>query len=196
MILNHYYTEDDAVCLDTYDTYAEQSDSYLSNVLNTASIEPLCLQLYTSEQICLDTFNTPVMWDPKRVTQFNQYTTRCSYDNSSNLVTTLCDHGCSECFFPDRICSFERDIYGDPAHCTDTGHLRFCRSHECPDAFKCHESYCIPIHMVCDMIPDCPDGEDEHECDAMVTEGMFRYYRVSVISNISMHLPGIKVATC
>ena len=170
---------------------AQHPHSHLPNVLHTENIEPLCLQLYTSDQICLDTFNTPITWDPRRVTQFNQYTTECSYDNASNLLTTLCDYGSPECFQPDRICSFERDIYGDPAHCTDTGHLRFCKSHECPDAFKCHGSYCIPVHMVCDMIADCPDDEDEHECDVMVTKGMLRYHSISVnINNIAVYLTG------
>ena len=145
-----------------------------SKLLSFHQTEPSCLQfqLYTSNQICLATFHTHILWDLKRVTQFNQYTTNCSNDK---LLTTLCDYGSSECFTPDRICSFERDIHGDPVHCTDTGHLRFCKTHECPDAFKCHQSYCIAVHMVCDGVPDCPDGEDEHGCDTLKTDGMFRY---------------------
>ena len=30
--------------------------------------------------------------------------------------------------------------------------------------YKCRESYCIPLHMVCDDVPDCPEGEDEQGC--------------------------------
>ena len=133
-------------------------------------------QRITLHTICLDTFHKPILWDSGRVTQFNQYSTECS---KGNLHATLCDYGSSECFFSDRICSFERDIYGDPVHCTDTGHLRFCESHECPDAFKCRDSYCIALQMVCDMIPDCPDGEDESHCNSLDIRGMFRYYYVT-----------------
>ena len=30
--------------------------------------------------------------------------------------------------------------------------------------FRCHQSYCIPIFMVCDNIPDCQRGQDEVFC--------------------------------
>ena len=175
MILNYYEPSDDKTCVDTYNKDAKQHYFNFTTLYNTLIIEPLCVRLYTSDLMCLNTVHRPILWDPKRVTQFNQYTTECTYKKDGNLLTTLCDYSSSECFLPDRICSFERDIYGDPVHCTDTGHLRFCKTHKCPDAFKCHESYCIPIHMVCDMIADCPDGEDEYKCDAVVTKGMFRY---------------------
>ena len=157
-----------------------QKDSDFSKILSTRLMEAICLrfQLYTSDQICLATFHTPILWDPERLTQFNQYSTHCSNDY---LQTTLCDYGSSECFTPDRICSFERDIYGDTVHCTDTRHLRFCNTHECPDAFKCHQSYCIAVHMVCDGVPDCPDGEDEHGCGSLETSGMFRLYKYTTI---------------
>ena len=176
MILNYYDDTGNTVCKDPNHKNvqaAKQKVSDFSMILSTRLMEAICLQfqLYTSDQICLATFHTPILWDPERVTQFNQYTTHCSNDK---LLTTLCDYESFECFTPERICSFERDIYGDPVHCTDTGHLRFCKTHECPDAFKCHESYCIAVHMVCDGVPDCPDGEDEHGCDTLKTSGMFR----------------------
>ena len=113
----------------------------------------------------------PIEWEVERKTVFNQYTTECSNDR---LLTTLCDFGSSECYSPNKICTFERDIYGNPVHCSDTQHLRYCASHECPNAFKCQGSYCIASHMVCDKILDCPDGDDEHDCDNVATKGMFR----------------------
>ena len=30
--------------------------------------------------------------------------------------------------------------------------------------YKCRHSYCIPLHMVCDDVEDCPDGGDEKGC--------------------------------
>ena len=127
---------------------------------------------YGHHPISLYAYNVPMLWDLNRITQFNQYSSDCDDDS---LVKPLCDYGSSECFSADRICTFERDIYGDPVHCSDTEHLRYCASHECPDAFKCNGSYCIPVHMVCDTILDCPDGEDEAGCDELVVRGMFRY---------------------
>ena len=181
VILNYYNCTSDKRHKNTTSDTSKNASNFF-NLLSSKAVQPSCLQfqLYTSGYICLDTFHTSVLWDSNTVTQFNQYTTECIHDTYGNLLTTLCDYGSPECFSPDRICSFERDIYGNPAHCTDTGHLRFCRLHKCPDAFKCHESYCIAIHMVCDMVLDCPDGEDEYECDSLNTRGMFRYYNIVV----------------
>ena len=87
----------------------------------------------------------------------------------------LCKVGNQECFLQYKRCMFERDIYGSPVHCKSTEHLKFCALHECPDAFKCPDSYCIPVHMVCDNIDDCPNKEDEHGCSNVVdTHGMLR----------------------
>ena len=186
VILNYYDDTGNTVCTDLKYKDAKtatKNDYDFSNLLSMRLTESMCLRflLYTSKQICVSTFHTPILWDSKRVTQFNQYKTDCDKDN---LLTTLCDYGSSECFTLDRICSFERDIYGDPVHCTDTGHLRFCKTHQCPDAFKCHQSYCIAVHMVCDDVPDCPDGEDEHGCNSLQTTGMFRYNQICARNKI------------
>ena len=37
---------------------------------------------------------------------------------------------------------------------------------------QCHESFCIPKHMVCDGIEDCPDGHDEQSCTTSTCTGM------------------------
>ena len=49
-------------------------------------------------------------------------------------------------------------------------------------SFKCLLSYCIPFHMVCDHIFDCPDMEDEHHCDTLSTSGLLycRYDHIYV----------------
>ena len=31
--------------------------------------------------------------------------------------------------------------------------------------YKCHESYCLPLHLVCDGVIHCVDGDDEIGCD-------------------------------
>ena len=127
----------------------------------------LPFELYGARILCLHLEHA--WWSSPMITQFNQYSSTCTSQSS------LCAYGSKECFSRDRICLFERNIYGDPAHCSDTEHLRYCKSHVCPDSFKCNASYCIPVHMVCDMILDCPDGEDESQCDNLTVErGMFR----------------------
>ena len=151
---------------------SQRKNEEFSGLLNLDIETTGCLkyEIYHDTYICLFAHIKPISWNPERITVFNQYTTQCSNDS---LLTTLCDYGSSECYPPNKICMFERDIYGNPVHCSDTEHLRYCTFHECPNAFKCHGSYCIPSHMVCDMIVDCPDGEDEYECDSLLIEGMF-----------------------
>ena len=45
-----------------------------------------------------------------------------------------------------------------------TKRLWNCTLADCLNFFKCHFSYCIPCHYVCDGIADCPTGEDERQC--------------------------------
>ena len=45
---------------------------------------------------------------------------------------SVCDSLVGECFLDTRRCVFERNIYGGPVHCGDTGHLRYCQHYQCP----------------------------------------------------------------
>ena len=85
-----------------------------------------------------------------------------------------CDDGLRNCYPMELRCTFQRDIYGDPLYCPNTEHLRYCYTHECPTMFKCRESFCIPIHMVCDLVGDCPALEDEKNCENMTCPGMLK----------------------
>ena len=74
----------------------------------------------------------------------------------------LCTIGnTGSCYPNENICVFERNILGAPLHCKNTEHLIDCYDHQCPTQFKCRETFCIPIHMLCDGVSDCPDREDE-----------------------------------
>ena len=55
-----------------------------------------------------------------------------------------------------------------------TPHLRFCYYHTCPGLFKCHNSFCIPYRYVCDMIKDCPFGEEETNCETFLCPGLLK----------------------
>ncbi len=77
-----------------------------------------------------------------------------------------CQNGLPRCFPRDQLCIFDRH---DPAvmkSCRSGEHLRNCFDFECPRHFKCPHSFCVPFYLACDGRYDCPDGEDELDCDA------------------------------
>ena len=63
------------------------------------------------------------------------------------------------------ICMFDLDEWGNWLYCKDGSHLERCHQVGCPNAYKCFESYCIPVRRVCDGLGDCPRGEDEQGCE-------------------------------
>ena len=62
-------------------------------------------------------------------------------------------------------------------HCPRLEHLQHCDTYTCPHMFKCARSYCIDSHMVCDGIADCPDGEDEGNCNDFLCAGLLKCRR-------------------
>ena len=120
-----------------------------------------CIEIHGNKRLIID------------VNHYNQYDVKPTAEHAECPTHySLCDFHLTECFQSDRICMFERTPYGDPAHCRGTNHLKYCKHHECPDSYKCQESYCIALHMVCDGVNDCPDSEDELFCDNLNTRGL------------------------
>ena len=133
------------------------------------------MSIAAEEVACLST--DPLKF--KRINRFNHFNqfpfTNTLKSKECPETMTLCRVASQECFLQYTRCLFERDIYGSPVHCKSTEHLKFCALHECPDAFKCPDSYCIPVHMVCDNVDDCPNKEDEQGCSNILdTKGLLR----------------------
>ncbi len=84
--------------------------------------------------------------------------------------TTCLKNFYGDCFPRDRYCIFEPLVFGRLG-CRDGAHLRSCYLHSCPNFFKCPNDYCLPIHLICNGVPDCPNGEDEEACEQMSCPG-------------------------
>ena len=110
------------------------------------------------------------VWDIGSVHQLvtPQYVS-CEDDSGLSYCTTS-----PYCFKSNRLCVYERTLTGEPYHCSNTDHLRWCKDHVCTTFYKCPSSYCVPYHLICDDVPDCPNGEDEQNCPIVSCAGLLR----------------------
>ena len=130
----------------------------------------LSFHIYNRYHLCVEIYLEKFNYN--NITKFNEYSDAVITANVS--TKSVCHSLRSEMFYNHKRCMFERVGSGDPAHCSNTEHLKFCEFHECPDGYKCPRSYCIPIHMLCDGVKDCPEDEDELICKAMIVEDLVR----------------------
>ncbi len=79
-----------------------------------------------------------------------------------------------ECFPFNVMCIFDRLTDGHIMYCQNGRHLEKCIEFQCPGMFKCAFSYCIPFHLVCNGISDCPDADDELSCPPDNCPNLFR----------------------
>ena len=80
----------------------------------------------------------------------------------------------SKCYDIKKLCMYDHDNLDNLAFCRNGGHLRDCSWIECTNAFKCHQSYCIPFRKVCDGITDCVYGDDETSCGNYICTGLMK----------------------
>ena len=83
------------------------------------------------------------------------------------------------CYPRHEICTYHENQMGLMSPCRNAGHLSNCWFHECPTMFKCPNAYCVPHHMVCDGIAQCPYEHDEYNCTyrydpSRLCAGLFR----------------------
>ena len=83
--------------------------------------------------------------------------------NPPNLLP--CMLGTTACYPTWAACLFEHDEYGVLSYCRNGAHLSNCTEMQCVGTFKCPESYCLPLHKVCDGQNDCFGGADEVDCE-------------------------------
>ena len=164
-ILSQYVCDNESDCPDNTDEVAcknvcnNQTDCFDNCPINSCSCNIPYIQ---SDNRCIPSYR---MYPPPPLvevyTYSQNYTNRCpqSWSKCTNSLF-------SSCVPNQKVCVFERNLHGDPLYCNNTEHLEHCaeKKQGCPSMFRCPLSYCIPIHMMCDHVADCPYGEDEHDC--------------------------------
>ena len=88
-----------------------------------------------------------------------------------------CKPGHPRCFPLTKLCVYERDVIGQMLSCRNGEHLFRCDFFPCPSPLiKCHLSYCIPVSYICDGHKDCPENDDETNCNSVEIKcpGMLR----------------------
>ncbi len=103
--------------------------------------------------------------------------------------TTCLKNFYGDCFPRHRLCIFEPISLGRLG-CVNGAHLRSCYFHSCPNFFKYPNDYCLPFHLVCNGVPDCPNAEDEDECQRMSFPGFF----LCRLEQICIHPPDLSTS--
>ncbi len=125
--------------------------------------------------------------------QINDLVPDCSDQSDENLYDDFLRNGSSMQYFRDRIlckqpeettceknflgvcyprhlyCVYETVGLEETTGCRNGGHLKECKFHKCPSQFKCPDAYCVPVYVVCNGRPDCPNGEDEVNCNSVIS---------------------------
>ena len=182
-ILNQYYCDGIVDCLDKSDEHhCSHICTYDENCLSHCPLHKCrCSMFYKqTNELCVPLYKW-YNYKYADITRNRETTLKLGRLNDMNYADDACPSRwskCStesvhDCFPNENFCLFERNMYGDPLHCMNTGNLQSCKTFNCTSMFKCGISYCIPIYMVCDGVEDCTSGSDEASCDRKICPGMF-----------------------
>ena len=87
---------------------------------------------------------------------FTSYVTNCHFDGNRRDIDTMCKMSAHippcKIVYLSQICTF---IW-------------------CPGMFKCINTYCLPMSVICNGHQECPDGEDELYCSNLVCPGLLK----------------------
>ncbi len=61
---------------------------------------------------------------------------------------------------PVRVCGMDQRLAAPSA---------WLRTQGIPSKFKCPDAYCVPIYAICNGNSDCPNGEDEVNCNTVIS---------------------------
>ena len=92
----------------------------------------------------------------------------------------MCPIGSAECYPIKYLCTLDKDIYGNELPCKNTWHYGSCHfmiqnKLLCGEKFKCNSyDICVPLRLVCNGKPDCPNGEEEADCETFSCPKMLR----------------------
>ncbi len=117
---------------------------------------------------CLDGEDEPLL----AALLLNNNATVCKH-----AIEMSCKENVSVCFSIEDICQYSLSEDNILHPCRIGGHLDNCIHFECNMRFKCPASYCILWDCVCDEKWDCPEGNEEMNCERNNCEGMFKCHR-------------------
>ena len=109
---------------------------------------------------------TMSQWDSNLHLSLNNFVGKTS------TSTYQCSDGTS--YDASGFCVFDIAEMNTLLFCDDGSHLVQCTHVGCSNAFKCINSFCIPIRRLCDGVIDCPHGDDELGCDQFICTGLLQ----------------------
>ncbi|XP_072021058.1 uncharacterized protein [Amphiura filiformis] len=108
-------------------------------------------------------------WEDESLSECGIYQTNFTCTNGR----LSCKNGA--CVDPQYQCVYNKDRYGFMQGCRDATHLENCGDFSCDKGMiKCPDSYCIPLRYRCDGSIDCPNAQDEQQCDTFQCPNHYR----------------------